>query len=185
MNLRIALATVPAALVLTLAGCSSGSPAMEKAATATTPAGTAMDKPSDAMAKPSDAMAKPSDSAMSKPTQSAMSPNGTGAMAAGAYLTLADYQATMAMHAGDKVVYFFHATWCPDCKAADAELTSTPGQIPAGVTIVKVDYDSNVALRQKYGVTMQHTYVLLDSTGGAVKKWTSPQVGTVLADLKS
>ncbi len=177
MNLRIALATVPVALALTLAGCSSGSPAMEKTTEAMTPSGTAMAKPSDAMAKPSDAMAKPSD-AMAKPS-------GTGAMAAGAYLTLADYQATMAMHAGDKVVYFFHATWCPDCKAADAELTSMPGQIPAGVTIVKVDYDSNVALRQKYGVTMQHTYVLLDSTGGAVKKWTSPQVGTVLADLKS
>ncbi len=188
MKIRIALAAVPVALAVTLAGCSSNSPAMEKSDAMST---TAMAKPSDAMAKPSDpAMAKPSDTMMAKPSDTALAKPSdamtkpAGAMASGAYLTLADYQASMAMHAGDKVVYFFHATWCPDCKAADTELTTMPAKIPAGVTIVKVDYDTNVALRQKFGVTMQHTYVLLDKDGNAAKKWTAPQVDTVLADLK-
>ncbi len=140
------------------------------------PSDTMMSHPSDTM------MSHPSDTAMAKPTDAMTKPS--GAMAAGAYLTLADYQATMAMHAGTKVVYFFHATWCPDCKAADTELTTMPAKIPAGVTIVKVDYDTNLALRQKYGVTIQHTYVLLDGSGNEVKKWTAPQVDTVLAELK-
>lgn len=174
MNTRLALATIPAAFALLLTGCSQGGTTMEKPAAPasamekeSTPA--AMEKGStEPSAMSSDSMAK--DDAME---------------GAGAYVTLADYQASMADHAGSTVVYFFHAGWCPDCKAADTALTTPGVTIPAGVTIVKVDYDSNVALRQKYGVTMQHTYVLLDSTGGAVKKWTSPQVGTVLADLKS
>ena len=63
-------------------------------------------------------------------------------------------------HAYRKTILFFHAPWCGDCQAFDKVLREGP--IPAGVQILKVDYDSRQDLRQKYGVTKQSTFVELD-----------------------
>ena len=63
-------------------------------------------------------------------------------------------------HAYKKTILFFHASWCGECKAFDKVLREGP--IPAGVQILKVDYDSRQDLRQKYGVRMQSTFVELD-----------------------
>ena len=43
-------------------------------------------------------------------------------------------------HAYKKTILFFHASWCGDCQAFDKVLSE--GLIPAGVQILKVDYDS-------------------------------------------
>lgn len=64
---------------------------------------------------------------------------------------------------------FFHASWCPQCRQLDASLRQS--EIPSGVTIFKVDYDSNQALRQKYGVTIQTTVVKIDAQGDGVEKY--------------
>lgn len=63
-------------------------------------------------------------------------------------------------YAYKKTILFFHASWCGDCQAFDKILREGP--IPAGVQILKVDYDSRQDLRQKYGVTKQSTFVELD-----------------------
>lgn len=68
-----------------------------------------------------------------------------------------------------KRVLFFHAPWCPQCRSLEASIQS--GAIPSDVTIFKVDYDSNQKLRQKYGVTLQTTVVLLDDNGEEAKKF--------------
>ncbi|MGV8850480.1 MAG: thioredoxin family protein [Propionibacteriaceae bacterium] len=168
MNPRTLLATAPLALALLIAGCSSSA---------------AMPGSSDGMSKAPTAMA--SDGMSKAPTAMATSAMSSAMMSAhGSYVTLADYTASMATYADTKVVYFFHASWCPDCKAADTALTSDPGSIPAKVTIVKVDYDTSTALKQKYGVTMQHTYVQVDSTGAKVTLWAGKALDAVLADLK-
>lgn len=91
-------------------------------------------------------------------------------MTKGAYLSYADYQSSMEARAGTTVVLFFHAPWCPDCRATDAALT-TAG-LPDGLTVVKVDYDSMTDLKQRYGITQQHTFVQVDAAGAALKKWT-------------
>lgn len=68
----------------------------------------------------------------------------------------------------DDVVLFFHAPWCPSCKAADKSIMET------GVDdflLLKTDYDSNTDLRKKYGVTYQHTFVQVDANGDLIKKW--------------
>ncbi len=67
-------------------------------------------------------------------------------------------------------VLFFHASWCPSCKALDTELSSKESDIPEGLNVYKVDYDSNQSLRQKYGVTSQHTLVKVDGEGQLIKK---------------
>jgi len=101
------------------------------------------------------------------------------AMAAhGSYITLADYQGNKDMYAKDDVVLFFHASWCPTCKATEENLNADPTGIPAGLTIVKVDYDNSDELKQQYGITTQHTFVQVDAEGNELAKWT----GTLTAD---
>lgn len=69
------------------------------------------------------------------------------------------------------VVLFFRASWCPTCRALDSNIKSNLQNIPAGVTVLDVDYDKEVALKQKYGVTYQHTFVQVDVSGNMINKW--------------
>ncbi|MSR89376.1 thioredoxin [Patescibacteria group bacterium] len=68
-----------------------------------------------------------------------------------------------------QVVLFFNAKWCSTCQAANANFLKQ--QIPENLTIASVDYDKNTALKQKYGVTYQHTFVQVDANGNLIKKW--------------
>ena len=81
--------------------------------------------------------------------------------------TYQDYSETAVKASTGSNVLFFHATWCPSCNAADKNIKAEA--IPAGLNIFKVDYDSNVELRKKYGVTAQHTFVLIDENLEKVK----------------
>ena len=114
------------------------------------------------------------------PSATATTPSSAPA-AAGKYV---DYSAsTIASTAGTKIL-FFHAPWCPQCKALDASIKSGP--IPENTTIIKVDYDSSQALKQKYGVTTQTTLVLVDDSGNLVKKYvaySTPSLDALIANL--
>jgi thioredoxin 1 len=70
-----------------------------------------------------------------------------------------------------KRVYFFHASWCPTCKAANEEIEANLSRIPEDVVLFKTDYDTNADLKQQYAVTYQHTFVYVDSAGKEIKKW--------------
>ena len=100
------------------------------------------------------------------------------AAASGAYITLAQYEGSKDMYAEGDVVLFFAADWCPTCQEATANLEADPAAIPAGLAIVRVDYDNSDELKQKYGVTVQHTFVQVDADGNEVAKWS----GSVTAD---
>ena len=76
--------------------------------------------------------------------------------------------AALANTDGTKLL-FFHAPWCPQCLAIEQDI-EVQG-VPAGVTVFKVDYDSNQSLRQQYGVTLQTTFVKVDDEGKLVKKY--------------
>ena len=91
---------------------------------------------------------------------------------------------TTEQKAGNKVVLFFHAPWCPFCRAADEAFRSKINQIPAGVTVLKTDYDSNTALKQKYGVTYQHTFVQIDQNGNQLTKWNGGDIDNLLKYIK-
>jgi thiol-disulfide isomerase/thioredoxin len=74
----------------------------------------------------------------------------------------------------EHILLFFHATWCPSCRALDADITANTESIPDGVEIYKVDYDTQTALKQQYGVTTQHSVIEIDSTGVAQSAITHP-----------
>lgn len=81
-----------------------------------------------------------------------------------------DYSESLVAETGfDTTILFFHAPWCPDCRAFDKSISSA--QIPDSTQILKVDYDSSKDLRQRYGVTVQTTFVSVDSAGEAKQKW--------------
>ena len=80
-------------------------------------------------------------------------------------------QDTYTAAAETKRVLFFHASWCPTCKVAREDFTSNMSLIPEGVTVLQVDYDTEKDLKEKYGITYQHTFVQVDAQGSEVTKW--------------
>ena len=54
--------------------------------------------------------------------------------------------------------------------------------VPAGLTVVKVDFDSATDLRRKHGVTQQHTFVQVGPDGEQLEKWTGSRSG---AEIKA
>lgn len=85
---------------------------------------------------------------------------------AGNYVDYSDD--TIAKTSGTKLL-FFHAPWCPQCRALDTDIKKSG--VPDGVTIIKVDYDTNQQLRQKYGVTIQTTFVKVTDNGDLIEKF--------------
>jgi thiol-disulfide isomerase/thioredoxin len=80
-----------------------------------------------------------------------------------------DYTDTAIASAEGTTLLFFHASWCPQCRSIETDILADG--VPAGVTVIKVDYDSHQDLRQKYGVTLQTTFVEVDSAGEALQTY--------------
>lgn len=86
---------------------------------------------------------------------------------------------------GDKTLLFFSASWCPTCRDLDADIRNRADDIPAGVTILSVDYDLYPELRERYGVTIQHTLVQVTADGTEITKWVGgANLGDILWKLK-
>ncbi len=162
--------TVPAALALllglTLSGCASDD------TTTTEPAA----------ASESAAASEPSASAMeSDPSESAMAEEDAAMTTEGAWVDQAAYDAdAAAFHESGDVVLFFNASWCPTCQSTVQSLDADG--VPAGLTVVSVDYDSATDLRKQYGVTVQHTFVQVDEAGAELAKFTGSTSGEAIAE---
>ncbi len=84
-----------------------------------------------------------------------------------------------------KVVLFFRASWCSECRALDADIRKNLDQIPANVLILDVNYDQSGELKKKYGVIYQHTLVQVDENGTMITKWSgSPELRDLLKEVK-
>lgn len=75
------------------------------------------------------------------------------------------------MYQGKTKVLYFYATWCPTCKVVDKEINEKLESIPEDLVIIKTNYDTESDLKQKYGITYQHTFVLVDDQGNELDKW--------------
>ena len=84
-----------------------------------------------------------------------------------------------------KTVVFFFAAWCPNCRATVAELNARWAEVDPELTLVIADYDQETALKTKFGVTYQDTFVLLDAAGQAVKSWNAGGVDGLNANSQT
>ncbi len=92
--------------------------------------------------------------------------NNTSTATPGQYVAYSQQSVTATK--GTKLL-FFHAPWCSQCRQIEATMQSDG--IPSGVTVFKIDYDSNQQLRQQYGVTLQTTFVKIDDSGAKVASY--------------
>ena len=126
--------------------------------------------------KKDDSMMKQEADTMVKTAPTTMMQKGSYELYDASKLALADK--------GD-VVLFFKASWCPSCKAVDADIKANRASIKDGLTILEVDYDNSTALKTKYGVTYQHTFVQVDSKGNMIAKWSgSPTLVALTSNVK-
>ncbi len=85
----------------------------------------------------------------------------------------------------NKVILFFHASWCPTCKLADGNLQEDIDFIPRNVYFLKVDYDDSSDLKDRYGVVNQHTFVQVDSNAELVNLWNgTSDLDDILTNIK-
>jgi thiol-disulfide isomerase/thioredoxin len=89
-----------------------------------------------------------------------------GSETAGSFV---DYSPELVSSTPGEKLLFFHAPWCPQCQELEADIEEAG--VPDGVTVFKVDYDSNQDLREKYGVTIQTTVVKVDDQGEAIESY--------------
>jgi len=123
------------------------------------------------------------DSMMKKDETSMMDKSDT-MMKVGSYETYAPEKVALASATHD-VVLFFRASWCPTCRALDADIKANLSKIPESLAILDVNYDNSTALKQKYGVTYQHTFVQVDKDGNLIKKWSgSPTLSALVSEVK-
>lgn len=100
----------------------------------------------------------------------------------GSYLTFKDYEASKERFADADVVLFFNANWCSTCKIARDNIESNLESIPSNLAIVVVDFDNEIDLRKKYGVTIQHTFVQIDKDGNLLAKWAGSTTAEEIAE---
>lgn len=78
---------------------------------------------------------------------------------------------------------FFHAPWCPTCKRMEKNITEELTTFPKGAKILKADFDTEKALKEKYGITVQSTIVIIDAEGKAVKTLAAPDNEELIEEL--
>lgn len=106
----------------------------------------------------------------------------------GSYVTYS--KTALSSAASGKRVLFFYANWCPTCIPTDADLTTNSSKIPAGATVIRVNYNDTdtdseeEALAKKYEVTYQHTFVQIDEQGEVVTKWNGGKTAELIANIK-
>ena len=110
---------------------------------------------------------EPAPSQMSSPVTETPAQSDAEAHQPGRY---AAYDESLVAAAGyDETILFFHASWCPECRAFEQAIESS--MIPDGVQILKVNYDTASELKQQHAVTLQSTFVKVTSSGEQISKW--------------
>lgn len=85
----------------------------------------------------------------------------------------------------ERTILFFTAPWCPSCTEAESNIEAGQKEIPDNVAIVRVDFDNENELREKYHVEKQHTFVLVDKDGKEISRWNnSTTIEEIINNIK-
>lgn len=97
----------------------------------------------------------------------------TSAPAPAQVITFENEAQLQTLAAKGTTVVFFYAAWCPNCRATVTELKARWHEVRPGLTLVIADYDKEQALKARYGITYQDTFVLLDKDANGIEVWNS------------
>lgn len=101
------------------------------------------------------------------------------------YLDYSDATLINTQKKGKSILFFAATRWCQTCSLLEKEIIERNSEIPPNVTILKVDYDNNKTMNQRYGVTSQHTLIVLDENGKEVKRWLGGDFNALLQQFES
>lgn len=91
--------------------------------------------------------------------------------------------------AGQRIVIYFYANWCPTCRPVDQEIANRMSEIPRDTQIIRVNYNdtdtdkNEESLADKYGITYQHTFVVIDQNGNEVQRWNGGGLDEILSRI--
>lgn len=103
----------------------------------------------------------------------------------GSYVPYSSTSLAQAQERGVTVLFFAATKWCHTCSDLEQEIIARAAEIPGDVTILKVDYDNDSAMKSAYGVTVQHTLIALDSSGEEITRWIGLDLDELLSSLES
>jgi len=66
--------------------------------------------------------------------------------------------------AGQPAAVFFHADWCPTCRAQDKVLQSLKAEKGLDLTVLVANYDTEKDLKRRFKINSQSTFVVLKGT---------------------
>lgn len=102
------------------------------------------------------------------------------------YIDYSEEQFQSALDEWKDVALFFHATWCGTCAALNADIVANAKEITEETTVFKVDYDSSTELKKKYGITSQHTIVVVDAEWNKINSYQgTPTLDELLGNIES
>lgn len=79
-----------------------------------------------------------------------------------------DYDAEQIANSdAEHIILFFHANWCPSCKALEEDIKANQASIPDNMEIYKVSFDTATELKSRYGVRVQHSLLEINQNGEA------------------
>ncbi len=105
------------------------------------------------------------------------------AKSTGMKLIYKDLVASEKLAAMAPTVLFLAADWCPSCQA-DLKDINANGSRLGSVNVVVVDYDKSTALKQKYGVTVQDSFVQIGAMGEKLATWNGGGVDGILMNIQ-
>ena len=80
-----------------------------------------------------------------------------------------------ARNAGKIIFLEFASETCPICQAQEPQIKMAFAELNNPKIVgFKVNYDTEKTMNQQYGVTYQHTHIILDENGNVLKKMTEP-----------
>lgn len=104
--------------------------------------------------------------------------NNENAMQASSYSPFSQAAFETAQMEGKPIFLNFYANWCPTCRAAEPGVVTAFEELSSDVSTVgfRVNYNDSetdadeTALAERFGITYQHSYVLLNPDGSVSEK---------------
>ncbi|MBI4096706.1 MAG: thioredoxin family protein [Candidatus Levybacteria bacterium] len=100
------------------------------------------------------------------------------------YFDYSERNLTSSQKNGKTVLFFAATIWCQTCQALEEEIRQKGNALPSDVTILKVDYDNDKIMNNKYRITSQHTLVVLDKNGKELKRWIGGNFDLLIQELQ-